>query len=157
MIHLNLAVQDEMAVYLDVQGIEARHESAGEGFALTGTLGDGLYEGEVLLEIGEKVEVTFIDEWLGCAELNRFFRRVEREALDSALAEAVAEMRFCIDSFPALEGKPERRVTGYHVEGRWYALRPRGYAEQLELPLAVARGEPDGEDKRHEQLMTDDR
>ncbi len=139
MIHLNLMVQDGGAIYLDLQRIEIRRERTGEFFALTGTLGDGLYEGQVLLEIGEGVEVTFVDDWLGGPDLRRLFQRVERERVEAALIAMTSEMRFCLESFPVLEGKTARRVIGYQLEDRWYALRPQEYAEQLELPLAVAQ------------------
>ncbi|MFA5515679.1 MAG: hypothetical protein WDA20_05270 [Desulfuromonadales bacterium] len=138
MIDLNLAVQDGAAIYLDVQCIEARQTRSGETYALTGTLGDGRYEGQVLVEIGDRVEVTFVDDWLGMPEMHEFFRRTERDAVDAALTSAAARMRFCIENFPVMAGQSKQRVTGYIFDNKWISLRPQEYAEQMELPLTVA-------------------
>lgn len=138
MISLDLVVPGGAAVYLDIQRIEARQKRGEAFYALSGTLGDGLYEGEVLVEIGEQVEVTFIDEWLGGSAMADFFRRVERQTVNAALITAAARMRFCIQNFPALEGEVVPWVAGYHFEDKSFALRPQEYAEQLELPLAMA-------------------
>lgn len=133
MIHLDLTTEHGF-LYLDVQQIEAREEV----FALTGTLGDGLDEGQVLLEIGERVEILFVDEWLGDGGLSRLLGREGREPVRAALMAAVADIRFCLQTFPVAVGLVEPRVTGFFLNERWTSLRPREYGEQLELPLRVA-------------------
>ncbi len=137
MIDLDLVAHNGVAVYLDVQSIEARQTRAGESFALTGTLGDGSYEGQVLVEIGSSVEVTFIDEWLGRPGVHEFFRHIEREDVDAALISAAERLLFCVERFPVIAGEAVPRVTGYHFENKCFSLRPQEYAQQLELPLAV--------------------
>jgi hypothetical protein len=130
MIWLDLTDDEGRGCYLDVRGIEARHRRGETLFAISGVLGDGVEEAEVLVEVGPQVEVTFLDDV--------FPGRLEPEALRCALAEAVAAMAFCIESFPSLEERPRQRVTGYRAEGHWLPLRPQRYGEQLELPLVVA-------------------
>lgn len=137
MIHLDLATEHGDLIYLDVQRIESVGPRA-EAFVLTGTLGDGLDEGEVLVEIGEEVAVTFIDEWLGGGRMSHLLRRVERESLLKVVGAAVQEMRFCLQAFPAGERPLLPLVTGFQHQGRWSGLRPKSYGEQLELPLQVA-------------------
>jgi hypothetical protein len=130
MIWLDLTDDEGRGCYLDVRGIEPRRRRGETLFAISGVLGDGVGEAEVLVEVGPQVEVTFLDPAPS--------RRLAPEALRSALAEAAGRLAFCLDSFPSLEGKPRQRVTGYRAQGHWLALRPQRYGEQLELPLVVA-------------------
>ncbi|MBE0596230.1 MAG: hypothetical protein IH614_03065 [Desulfuromonadales bacterium] len=137
MIHLDLTTDHGDTIYLDVQRIESVRPE-GDAFLLTGTLGDGLDEGEVLVEIGEEVTILFVDEWLGGGQMRQLLQRVERGLLTSVLAAAAQQMRFCLQAFPAGDRPLSPQVTGFHHQGRWTGLRPKSYGEQLELPLRVA-------------------
>lgn len=59
---------------------------------VSGILGDGWYEGEVAVEIGERQGVTFADEWFDRAGLQEFFDRVGRDQICSALYQALASV-----------------------------------------------------------------
>lgn len=72
----------------------ARHLQRGSGGAgswvVSGTLGDGWYEGEVTVETGSRSEVTFADEWFDPAALQGFFDRIDRDQVCSALFQVLA-------------------------------------------------------------------
>ena len=125
------------ALYLDIHRVEQSQHGERICFSVSGTLGDGHDEGEVLVEIGSMSEVTFVDEWLPGTKVPAFVAEVGRETVGAALVEAVAELLFCVESFPSLEARPRRKVTGFRSDGRWMALRPMNYAEQMELPMGV--------------------
>lgn len=138
MIWLDMTEENGRGMYLDIRGIETRRRRGDTVFTIAGVLGDGQDEAEVLLEVGDEVEVVFVDEWLGKVRQAGLFARVNREEMVRALIKGTSGMSFCIDSFPALHGKPRQQVRGYRSNGRWLPVRPPSYAEQLELPLAVS-------------------
>jgi len=138
MIWLDMTEENGSAFYLDIRGIEPRRRRGETLYAISGVLGDGRNEAEVLVDVGSEVEVVFVDEWLNKGRLRDLFSRVSREELVSALVESAAGISFCIESFPALEGKSRQKVRGYRTDGHWLPVRPQSYVEQLELPLIVA-------------------
>jgi hypothetical protein len=138
MIWLDMTEENGSGLYLDIRGIEPRRSSGDTVFAISGVLGDGQDEADVLLEVGDEVAVVFVDEWLGKLRQGGLFARVSREDLMKALAERASEMSFCIESFPALNGKPRQQVRGYRSNGQWLPVRPPSYGAQLELPLEIA-------------------
>lgn len=142
MVWLDVAEENGNGIYLDIRGIEPRRRRGETVYAIAGVLGDGQAESEVLVEVGQEVEVTFVDEWLGKGRLRDLFARVSREALVEALAESAVGMSFCLECFPSLEGKPRQRVSGYRADNRWLPVRSLLYGEQLELPLTVASPTP---------------
>ncbi len=78
---------------------------------VSGTLGDGWYEGEVAVEIGDQQGVTFADEWFDRNGLQAFFDRVGRDQICTALFQALdfTERDCFVDS----EVEPERPVSHY--------------------------------------------
>lgn len=142
MLYLYNADATGNVVYLDIHAVEMKESGREKGFSLSGIVGDGLYEGEVLMEVGEDIEVTFVDAWLGGQGFGDFLRRVGRDALHRALEKAAGEMTFCLQSFPTRAGAAQTQVVGYRFTGRTYPLRPREYGEQLEMPLTVAATGP---------------
>ncbi len=89
MVWLNAANENGSGLYLNIHRIEER---AGSLFALHGTVGDGYYEGEVVIEVGEGTDITFADDWLDRSALNEFFGHVDRADVESALAERASEL-----------------------------------------------------------------
>jgi hypothetical protein len=138
MIWLDMMEENGSAFYLDIRGIEPRRRRGETLYAISGVLGDGRNEAEVLLDVGSEVEVVFVDEWLSKGRLRGLFSRVNRDELVRALVESAAGIAFCIESLPALEGRPRQQVRGYRADGHWLPVRPQSYVEQLELPLIVA-------------------
>lgn len=136
MVWLNAADENGNGLYLNIHRIEQRE---GAAFALHGTMGDGFYEGEVLVEVAVGVKVTFADEWLDRRTLEEFFLRVPRSEVEGAVAEKAAGMFFCVDNFPSIENRPRREVVSFRSEGRSYPVRPLR-EEQMELPM-VGEGE----------------
>jgi hypothetical protein len=98
MLVLTLGEQKGETVYLDIHHAEWRQRTGPPYWAVSALLGDGWYEGEVLIEAGEQVRVTFADEWIGHSQIGELFSRVGREPLLAAITEAVAGRR--------LEGAP---------------------------------------------------
>ena len=92
MVWLNLAAENGSALYLDIFSMEPRRQNGGLIFAIEGVVGDGGYEGRVLVEAGEQVQVTFVDEWLDAELLREFFRQVDRLEVETALKETVSLM-----------------------------------------------------------------
>lgn len=138
MIWLDMTEENGRGLYLDIRGIEPRRLRGDTVFSISGVLGDGQDEAEVLLDVGNEVEVVFVDEWLSKVRQGGLFARLSREELVKSLAERASEMSFCIESFPALNGKPRQQVRGYRSNGKWLPVRPPSYGAQLELPLGIA-------------------
>lgn len=135
MVWLDIAEENGSGFYLDIRGIEPRRVRGNAVFAVSGVLGDGRDEVEVLVEVGHEVEVLFVDEWLRKG-LGGLFARVNREELVSALAESITGISFCIEGLPALEGRPWQRVGGYRSRPS-RTLPSQCHAGQMDLPLVV--------------------
>lgn len=88
MIYIGTTDSNGSAIYLDVHCAERQ----GRGMRISGTVGDGCYEGEVLVEVGRNDSVTFADAWLGGSGFVEFIARCGSEILERALLEAVREM-----------------------------------------------------------------
>ncbi len=88
MIYIGTTQDNGSAIYFDIYAAERQ----GRGMRFCGTLGDGCYEGEVLVEIGDSDCVTFADAWLGGSGFSEFMERCRPEALKSALLDSVREM-----------------------------------------------------------------
>lgn len=138
MIWLDICEENGRTLYLDIHGIEPRHQCNETTFVLSAVLGDGLDETEVLIEIGRQVDVTFVDEWLYNGRHGNLPTRVDREALLKVLVEMVASMSFCAEGLPACSGIQRQRVREYRTEDHWLAVRPHTCRGQLELPLLVS-------------------
>ncbi|ORJ59079.1 hypothetical protein [Geothermobacter hydrogeniphilus] len=89
MVLLNSVTETGQILYLDIWKREKSRAAAG-GELISGILGDGSYEGEVLVEItAGRCEVTFLDQHLDPLALKDFFARVDREQLLEDLQEAL--------------------------------------------------------------------
>jgi hypothetical protein len=61
---------------------------------VSGMIGDGSYEGEVLVElISDRCEVTFVDRFLDPGALNEFLRRISKEEVIEALRHKLQSVR----------------------------------------------------------------
>ncbi len=87
MVWLDVTGNDGNALYFVTDRIERRPAADGAGFSVSGLLGDGCYEGEVLVEVGKNPAVTFVDDWLARADFSSFAARIDRERVDVALTE----------------------------------------------------------------------
>ena len=90
MIYIGTTGNNGSAIYFDIHSAE-RH---GRGMRFSGTVGDGCYEGEVLVETGRSESVTFADAWLGGSGFAEFIDRCGMATLEESLLEAVREMPF---------------------------------------------------------------
>ncbi|PNU20887.1 hypothetical protein C2E25_04660 [Geothermobacter hydrogeniphilus] len=89
MVLLNSVTETGQVLYLDIWKREKSRAAAG-GELVSGILGDGSYEGEVLVEItAGRCELTFLDQHLDPLALKDFFARVDREQLLEDLQEAL--------------------------------------------------------------------
>lgn len=125
MIYLCNSEQGNLAVYLDVHALERQER----GFALSGILGDGHYEGDIMVEVGVEVDITFADLWLNRAGLETFFDRIDRGTVESALAEAARSV---------VDGRDGRGCSGGS-----YDCGPHAAGDRRASPApVVSSGEP---------------
>lgn len=90
MIYIGTTENNGSAIYFDIHSAERQ----GRGMRFSGTVGDGCYEGEVLVEIGRSESVTFADAWLGGSGFQEFIERCGMTMLEESLLESVREMPF---------------------------------------------------------------
>lgn len=88
MIYIGTTGNNGSAIYFDIYAAVRQRR----GMRISGTIGDGCYEGEVLVEVGSSDSVTFADAWLGGAGFNEFMERCGSDLLTSALLESVREL-----------------------------------------------------------------
>lgn len=91
MIYIGTTNFDGRAIYFDIYS----HESASCALNISGTIGDGFYEGEVLIELGKHESVTFADEWLGGQGFSEFLSRCDVSAVKQSLIDSVYEISDC--------------------------------------------------------------
>ena len=90
MIYIGTTGNNGSAIYFDIHSAERQ----GRGMRFSGTVGDGCYEGEVLVETGRSESVTFADAWLGGSGFAEFIDRCGLTMLEESLLESVREMSF---------------------------------------------------------------
>lgn len=88
MIYIGATESNGSAIYFDIYAAE-RH---GCGMRISGTIGDGCYEGDVLVEVGRNDSVTFADAWLGGSGFSEFIDRCGSDLLKSALLESLRDL-----------------------------------------------------------------
>lgn len=88
MIYIGTTKYSGSAIYFDIYAAVRQ----GRGMRISGTIGDGCYEGEVLVEVGRSDSVTFADAWLGGAGFAEFLERCGSDLLVNALLESVREL-----------------------------------------------------------------
>ncbi len=120
MITIEAATAAETMLYLDVH----HGEMTQRGIRLCAILGDGWYEGEVILELGEEVEVTFADLYLDEGKIRPFLQRVGRGELESSIALAVSRLLFSVDGKVRGGRTQPPRVVAYRHEGCTFRLPP---------------------------------
>jgi hypothetical protein len=90
MIYIGTTGNNGSAIYFDIHSAERQ----GRGMRFSGTVGDGCYEGEVLVETGRSESVTFADAWLGGSGFWEFIDRCGITMLEESLLESVRDMSF---------------------------------------------------------------
>ena len=85
MVYIGTTGQDQQGIYLDMHAIDRD----GNDLRVSAIVGDGTYEGEVLIESGQQNQVTFADAWLGGEGLGEFLQRCGQAWLESALLESI--------------------------------------------------------------------
>ncbi len=105
MIYIGTTEINGSAIYFDIYATERQ----GRCVRISGTIGDGCYEGEVLVEIGHNDSVTFADAWLGGPGFSEFIDRCGSDVLQSALLESVREMSL----FQTRRSQPHGNSTSY--------------------------------------------
>ena len=93
MVWLDVTGYDGNALYFVTDRIERLSGMRTEGFTVSGILGDGGYEGEVIVEVGENPQVTFVDAWLARGDFSRFVASIDRERVSAALTERGVDVR----------------------------------------------------------------
>ena len=105
MIYIGTTEYNGSAIYFDIHAAERQ----GHGTRISGTSGDGCYEGEVLVEVGRNDSVTFADAWLGGSGFSEFIERCGSDTLERALLESVREMPI----FNARRSRPHGNSMAY--------------------------------------------
>lgn len=109
MVYIGTTSYDGGAAYIDVHAAER----SADGLRISGTIGDGQYEGDVLVEFGRTEEVTFVDAWLGGSGYREFAARFDLDRLQKDLLASLRGMGllgFRQDA-PHIE-RPVRSVAG---------------------------------------------
>lgn len=92
MVWLDTMTVAGQGIYLDIWKREKSRSFAGMEL-VSGILGDGIYEGEVLVELApEHCEVTFIDQVLDPASLRDFLGRFDQDQLCLDLRRALGPL-----------------------------------------------------------------
>lgn len=101
------------SVYLDIHHVALPDRGGSDHLVISAILGDGWYEGEVAVEIGSRVCVTFADQYLDEQRIAPFFERIERAELEQAILAAVSALMFSV-------GKPgaRQKVLAYRHDDR---------------------------------------
>ena len=89
MIYIGTTENSGSAIYFDIYSTVRQ----GRGMRISGTIGDGCYEGEVLVEVGHNDSVTFADAWLGGTGFTEFINRCDSDVLKKALLESIRELQ----------------------------------------------------------------
>ncbi|PLY07403.1 MAG: hypothetical protein C0624_03685 [Desulfuromonas sp.] len=118
MIYIGAETESGCGIYLDVHSVER----SGCGQELAAVIGDGLYEGEVLISFGPDFEITYVDSLWGDAKgVRNFLARHGEENIES-------DIRFAL----AVDGHAVDSVTGNR------GSRPHVYLPLFADPGAVA-------------------
>lgn len=89
MIYVGTTRDNGSAIYFDIHSAERTWR----GVRISGTLGDGCYEGEALVELGRSESVTFADAWLGGEGFREFAERCDLLSLETDMLDSVREMQ----------------------------------------------------------------
>lgn len=116
MIYIGTTANNGSAIYFDVYSAERQ----GRGMRISGTIGDGCYEGEVLVEVGRCDSVTFADAWLGGCGFSEFISRCGSEMLEQALLETVREMPLFHDRPSKPHGNGKAAAATAESAPVWY-------------------------------------
>lgn len=87
MIYIGTTEADGQAIYLDIHAVERR----GQDLRVSALIGDGCYEGEVLVECAAQPCITFADAWLGGTGLTEFLQRSGTRWLQQQLVASVRD------------------------------------------------------------------
>ncbi len=88
MIYIGNQADGGCGIYLDAYALERQHG----GIQVSAVIGDGSYEGEVLVLLGSGVQVTFVDElWGDSRRLRAFLDRHGKERILRDLEGALRE------------------------------------------------------------------
>ncbi|TYP00010.1 hypothetical protein EDC39_101170 [Geothermobacter ehrlichii] len=105
MIWLDLMTEGGQGLYFEAWKRERQRTGSG-GELVSGLIGDGSYEGEVLVELADDgCDLTFVDSFLAPADLRAFLSRVSVEELKAALRESLAGS---IDDSPLASSRRRR-------------------------------------------------
>ncbi len=88
MVWLDVAGNNGSALYFVTDRVERLLGRGAAGFSVTGIVGDGQYEGEVIVEVGAAAEVTYVDAWLAAGDFDAFEKRIDIDRVTAALTEA---------------------------------------------------------------------
>ncbi|MEJ2201606.1 MAG: hypothetical protein P8X63_11440 [Desulfuromonadaceae bacterium] len=123
MVWLEVTGNNGSALYFVVERLERRTAAGKARTEVAGLVGDGQYEGQVLLEVAGEVEVTFLDAWLRPRAFQDFLQGLEPEQLTAALSEVARRLAETLagtsaESLPAKSVRTGRNVLGRVAEGR---------------------------------------
>lgn len=105
MVYVGTTDDNGSAIYFDIHSAER----LGKCVCISGTIGDGSYEGEVLVELGNSESVTFADAWLRNDGFSEFVDRCDLSLLKSALIDSLREMPFF--QVPRIQPHGPNRLT----------------------------------------------
>lgn len=90
MVYFATTQNENSAVYFDIHtALRGQNE-----VCFSGIIGDGFYEGEVLVSMGHRDSVTFLDAWTGSSDFNEFKERIDIGVIKSSLLTALKQHPF---------------------------------------------------------------
>lgn len=117
MIYIGATTNNGSAIYFEAYAVERQ----GRGRRISGIIGDGSYEGEVLVETGCSDCVTFADAWLGGPGFVEFLSRCGADVLERALLDTVRELPVPLHHRrPNGNGKAAFRTHVSEASLKWY-------------------------------------
>ncbi len=124
MVWLDVAGNNGSALYFVTDRVERMLGRGAAGFSVTGIVGDGQYEGEVIVEVGARAEVTYVDAWLAAGDFDAFEKRIDIDRVTAALTEVAARATCGLGGCASGLGERRARRTGRVAESpsSWRAV-----------------------------------
>ncbi|WP_305041287.1 hypothetical protein [Geoalkalibacter sp.] len=127
MVPLRIDSGSAQSLYLDIHHVHFAPSCGTGHLVISAILGDGCYEGEIAVELGSRIGVTFADQYLAERRIAAFFARVDRDRLEAAILDAVGTLIFSVGR-PGTRQKVLAYRHGTRVLSLPGAIRPRRVA-----------------------------
>jgi len=115
MVWLDMTGKNGNTLYFVTDRMERLADGGGTKFILCGILGDGCRESEVLVEVGDEPQVTFVDAWLANHKFRSFLANIDQEQVTAELLEVAARLIDEMNGPPSPIYRFRRNESGGHI------------------------------------------